>query len=78
MLKKEEEMLLAVKERKEKVMLVIVIWLFLVSSILGWSFLGNFLSLRMWDCQIIMPHITMINAYEFCFLLFGWHVLLAI
>jgi hypothetical protein len=32
----------------------------------------------MWDCQIIMPHITMINAYEFCFLLFGWHVLLAI
>jgi len=33
MLKKEEEMLLAVKERQEKVMLMIVIWQFLVSGI---------------------------------------------
>jgi len=64
MLKKEEEMLLAVKERQEKVMLIIVIWQFLVSSILGLSFLENFFLLRMWDSQAIMPRINIINAYN--------------
>ena len=75
MLKKEEEMLLAVKERQEKVMLIIVIWQFLVSSILGLSFLENFFLLRMWDYEAMMPHINMINAYSFGFVQFGWDIL---
>jgi len=71
-------MLLAVKERQEKVMLIIVIWQFLVSSILGLSFLEFFFLLRMWNSQAVMAHINIINAYNLCFLQFGWDILLAI
>ena len=41
----------------------------------GRSYLGNFFLLRMWDYEAMMPHINMINAYNFCFVQFGWDIL---